>query len=166
VAAGSVTHVAAGLVADAVGNQHAAYCLDGSTWVPLGEVRLAESEITSDVSVPAGTTQPIISVDASFAGLARTVEVTLSCPEIEFTAAPGGECFFSLTVASNTYTLGHMAVKGPFAWPARLSRQFPAPGAGSFTFAVSVTSVSQPVTLHADGGAAYGPIALSVAVVG
>jgi hypothetical protein len=129
-------------------------------------VQLAEAEITTDVAVAAGTTQPVISVTADFAGVARVVELTLALPEVEFTASPGGECTFSVTVAATPYLLGHMNVKGPFAWPARLVRQFPAPGAGAYTFAVSCTSVSQPVTVHADAGAAYGSATLSVVVMG
>ena len=81
-------------------------------------------------------------------------------------AQPGIK-LFRVDIASRTgVVLGHCSVKGPFAWPCRLSRQLPIPGAGSYSFAVSCTSVSQPVTLHADSGAAFGPMSLSVAVVG
>jgi hypothetical protein len=152
-------------VADAAGKAHAAFD-NGLRRSPLGAVQLATAQITADVAVAAGTTQPVISATATFAGVGQVCEVVLDMPEVEFTASPGGECTFSVTLAATTYVLGHCSVKGPFAWPCRLSRQLPIPGAGSYSFAVSCTSVSQPVTLHADSGAAFGPMSLSVAVVG
>jgi hypothetical protein len=164
VATPQITWPSLSLISDASGNQHPAYYHAGH-WNALGSIDLASAQVAADVAVAAGTTQPVISVDASFAGIGQTCEVTLSMPEVEFGASPGGECRFSLTLAATTYVLGHMNVKGPFAWPSRLVRQFPIPGAGTFTFAVSATSVSQPVTVHADSGASYGPVTLSVAVV-
>jgi hypothetical protein len=91
--------------------------------------------------------------------------VTLDVPEVEFTASPGGECFVVVNLAGVDYRLAHMSVKGPFAWPLRTSRRLPIPGAGSWAFAVSATSVSQPVVFHADADVAYGPLAVTVAVV-
>jgi hypothetical protein len=152
-------------VADAAGAKHAAFD-NGIRWSPLGAVQVAQSQVTADVAVAAGTTQPVISATASFAGLGQVCELVLDMPEVEFSNSPGGECTFSVTLASVSYVLGHCSVKGPFAWPCRLSRQLAIPGAGSYSFAVSCTSLSQPVTLHADTGASYGPVSMSVAVVG
>jgi hypothetical protein len=152
-------------LADAAGGKHPAFD-DGVRWNPLGAIVLAESQVSSDVVVAAGTTVAVISTTASFAGIGRTAQVTLTMPELEFTASPGGECTFSVTLAGTPYLLGHCSVKGPFAWPVRLVRQLPVPGAGSCTFAVSCTSISQPVVIHSDAGASYGPLSLSVRVVG
>jgi hypothetical protein len=164
--AGDVSFVACALLSDASGGQHPAICSDGQTWNPFGQVQLATSEVSADVVVAAGATVAVISATALFAGLANVVEVDLSLPGVEFSAAPGGECTFSVTVAGTPYLLGHLAVRGPFSWPARLSRQFPAPGAGAFTFAVSCRSLSQPVVVHADTGAAFGPVVMSISVLG
>jgi len=51
-------------------------------------------------------------------------------------------------------------------WPARFGRRLPVAGAGVVTYTLSCQSVSGNITLRADGGAAYGPISVSVAVVG
>ena len=152
-------------VADAAGKAHAAFD-NGLRRSPLGAVQLAAAQITADVAVAAGTTQPVISATANFAGVGQVCEVVLDMPEVEFGASPGGECYLFVNLAGTNHTLGHCSVKGPFAWPCRLSRQLAIPGAGSYSFAVSCTSLSQPVTLHSDSGASYGPIGLAVAVVG
>jgi len=164
VPAGDISFDRFGVMEDAAGGAHPAFH-DGVRWNPLGSIDLASVQITADVAVAAGATQPVISLDVNFAGVGTVAEVTLSLPEVEFTNSPGGECRFAVTLAATPYVLGHMNVKGPFAWPARLVRQLPIPGAGTFTFAVSCTSVSQPVVVHADTGAAYGPATLNVAVV-
>jgi hypothetical protein len=51
-------------------------------------------------------------------------------------------------------------------WPARFSRRLPIPGAGISTFTLKCQSVSGALTLHADGDTLYGPVSLSVTVVG
>jgi hypothetical protein len=160
-----VTFPLFGVLEDAAGLGHPAFH-DGVAWAPLGDIELGNAEQLADVTVGAGATVAVASVDVNFAGVGTICEVTADLPEVDFTATSGGEAVFSVNVAGTDHAIGHMHGDRSLGWPARFARRLPVPGAGLWTFTLNAQSVAGALTLHADADTLYGPISLTVAVVG
>jgi hypothetical protein len=163
--AGDLLFPAWGVMYDASQGQHPAYH-DGVRWHSLGTIELGSAEVATDVVVASGATVNVAALDVDFAGVGQVCEVTADLPSVDFSATSGGEALFAVNLAGVDHAIGHMHTDRSLGWPARFTRRMAIPGAGVATFTLKCDSVSGAITLHADGDVSYGPISMSVAVVG
>jgi hypothetical protein len=165
VAAGDIVFPSVALIEDASGGLHPGFIHDGQRWNSFGTIVLAETELTSAVTVPAGTTVTVTTISVNYAGVGKTCEIVCDMPMVDFVDTSGGEAVFIVTDPAGTHAIGHMHGDRSLGWPARFGQRLPIAGAGVVTYTLSCQSVSGNVTLRGDGGVLYGPIALSVSVV-